>query len=197
MVLGLTGPTGAGKSTVSEILKNQPDCVVIDADTVARQVVSSGTDCLAEIALNFSTGVLHRDGTLNRRMLGEMVFSDKEQLRKLNRIIFPYISAEINKMIARESEDGKKLIVLDAPTLFESKTDGLCDKIAVVTADMALRRKRIMKRDDLPKELADSRISSQHPEHYYTSKADFVIRNNDQMPSLRVQVMELLGSLGL
>ena len=93
MVLGLTGQTGAGKSTVCRILQNEPEVCVVDADKIARQVISSGTDCLAEIVLRFSITVLNEDGTLNRKRLSAEVFNDRNKLMELNRITFPYIIA--------------------------------------------------------------------------------------------------------
>ena len=89
MVLGLTGQTGAGKSTVCRMLENEQNICVVDADQIARQVVTSGTDCLAEIVLHFSIIVLNEDGTLNRKKLAEIVFNDRSQLKELNRITFP------------------------------------------------------------------------------------------------------------
>ncbi|MBQ9108653.1 MAG: dephospho-CoA kinase, partial [Oscillospiraceae bacterium] len=83
MVLGLTGQTGAGKSTVCRLLQNEQDICVVDADKIAREVVTSGTDCLAEIVLHFSITVLNEDGTLNRKKLGQIVFNDRGKLKEL------------------------------------------------------------------------------------------------------------------
>lgn len=196
MIIGLTGQTGAGKSTVSNLFVREPGVVCIDADKVAREVVSTGTACLTDLVLEFSISILNADGTLNRKKLASIVFGDKEKLRRLNEITFPYIVAEIKNQIAQRRKEGKSTILLDAPTLFESRTDKLCDKIVVVIADPQLRLKRIMQRDDLTREEAEARIDSQHDDEFYTKRADYVIENSGDLASLRLRVLEVLSELG-
>ena len=91
IVLGLTGQTGAGKSTLCQYLQ-QKGCSIIDADQVARDVVEKGSDCIADVILEFGIEYLNMDGSLNRRKLAESVFTDKAKLKKLNDIMFPYIT---------------------------------------------------------------------------------------------------------
>lgn len=195
MVLGLTGQTGAGKSTVSDILRAETGVTIIDADQVARDVMSKGTNCLAEIALEFTIEVLNADGTLNRQRLAKQVFNDRDKLRRLNAISFPHILAEIKAKITEAQNKGAKLVVLDAPTLLESKADRLCEKVVVVIADPVLRKNRIIKRDRLSTADAESRMSSQRSQEYYTKRADYIIDNAGDMPALRLQILELLAQL--
>ncbi|HIY08219.1 MAG TPA: dephospho-CoA kinase [Firmicutes bacterium] len=194
MIIGLTGQTGAGKSTVSQILRDQ-GAAIVDADQVARQVVGCGSGCLAEIALEFGIGVLQADGTLNRRKLGDIVFHDKQKLRRLNQITFPYITREIQETIDRHKREGTQWIILDAPTLFESGSNKMCDKVISVIASPELRRNRIMIRDNITEEQADSRIASQHEDEFYTQQSDYVLENSGDMAALRVQLLELLDKL--
>lgn len=194
MIIGLTGQTGAGKSTVSQILRDQ-GAAIVDADQVARQVVGCGSGCLAEIALEFGIGVLQADGTLNRRKLGDIVFHDKQKLRRLNQITFPYITREIQETIDRHKREGTQWIILDAPTLFESGSNKMCDKVISVIASPELRRNRIMIRDNITEEQADSRIASQHEDEFYTQRSDYVLENSGDMAALRVQLLELLDKL--
>lgn len=197
IVLGLTGPTGSGKSTASRMLTDWDGIVVVDCDEVSRRVVGRGKTCLLDLAVEFSSAIINSDGTLNRRKLANIVFGDKAKLRRLNEIVFPYIMEELREEIASARKAGAMLTVLDAPTLFESKADALCDKVAVVTASPQLRRFRIMTRDQLsPKEVED-RMNSQHDEEFYTSRADFVIRNDEDTAALRLAVLELLNKLEL
>ena len=128
IVLGLTGQTGAGKSTLCQYLQ-QKGCAVIDADQVARNVVEKGSACIADIVLEFGVEYLTVDGNLNRRKLGESVFTDKAKLKKLNDIMFPYIINNIKDKIAEAKEAADGIILLDAPTLFESGCDKFCDKV--------------------------------------------------------------------
>ena len=194
MIIGLTGQTGAGKSTVTQILRDQ-GAAIVDADQVARQVVGCGSGCLAEIALEFGIGVLQADGTLNRRKLGDIVFHDKQKLRRLNQITFPYITREIQETIDRHKREGTQWIILDAPTLFESGSNKMCDKVISVIASPELRRNRIMIRDNITEEQADSRIASQHEDEFYTQQSDYVLENSGDMAALRVQLLELLDKL--
>ncbi|MBR5559143.1 MAG: dephospho-CoA kinase [Oscillospiraceae bacterium] len=195
MVLGLTGQTGAGKSTVCRMLQNEQNICVVDADQIARQVVTTGTDCLMEIVLHFSIIVLNEDGTLNRKKLAEIVFNDRDQLKELNRITFPHIVAGIKAEIKAGLQNGNSIVILDAPLLFESKADQLCDSILAVLADTDTRKQRIMQRDGLTEQEAEARIGSQHDDAFYLSRADHIIRNDGDATSLRLQVMELLEKL--
>lgn len=120
MIVGPTGPTGSGKSTVCRMLQEWQGVEIIDCDQLSRRVASKGNRCLVDLAVEFSPLIIDSQGELNRRRLAEIVFSDKEKLKTLNRIIFPYIVEEAELDIMRARERGAKLIFLDAPTLFES-----------------------------------------------------------------------------
>lgn len=194
VVLGLTGQTGAGKTTASNWLR-QRRIPVVDADRVARDVVAKGTKCLSQLALEFSCMILNIDGTLNRRALGDIVFKDKEKLRTLNRITFPYIIDEIEEKIEEFKKKGEPIVVLDAPTLFESGADKFCTKVVSVIAPENIRLQRIMQRDSLSADQATNRIRSQHDDEYYLSRSDFVLLNESDPNSLKEQLEKLLLDL--
>lgn len=177
MVVGLTGQTGAGKSTVSKIFAEH-GFEVINADQVARKVVEVGQPCLAEIAELFGNQVINSDGTLDRRALGRIVFCNKTKLETLNSVIYPYITAEILRMIQQFSDEGRKLILLDAPTLFESHSDDFCDIIISVLAEPEIRLKRITERDGISETDARNRMDSQLSAEFFISRSDYIIENN-------------------
>ena len=177
MVVGLTGQTGAGKSTVSKIFAEH-GFEVINADLVARKVVEVGKPCLAEIAELFGNQVINSDGTLDRRALGRIVFCNKTKLETLNSVIYPYITAEILRMIQQFSDEGRKLILLDAPTLFESHSDDFCDIIISVLAEPEIRLKRITERDGISETDARNRMDSQLSAEFFISRSDYIIENN-------------------
>lgn len=183
MVVGLTGQTGAGKSTVSKVFAEN-GFAVIDADVVSRSVVEKGKPCLAEISDFFGSRMLTPDGTLDRKALAGVVFKDKTKLETLNTIIYPYITREILRQIKEHSANGEKLILLDAPTLFESRADDFCDIIISVLADADIREKRIIKRDSLTAEEARERMNSQLGEDFFVSHSDFTITNNDNIDTV-------------
>lgn len=191
IVVGLTGQTGAGKSTVSRLLSSR-GYRVIDADIVARQVVQKGNECLLELALEFGTRILDAEGNLNRRKLGAMVFADRAKRQRLNQITFPYIQEEIRTQLEALRRSGEPVVFLDAPTLFESGSDRFCDKVVSVVAKKSLRLARILARDKITEQEAENRIASQFDDEYYQSRSDFTIRNDSDLTALRIQVLEML-----
>ena len=194
MVVGLTGQTGAGKSTVSKVFAAN-GFAVIDADQVARKIVEKGTKCLDEISDLFGQIVINEDGTLNRKGLAGIVFSDKSKLEALNTITYPYITGEILRQIRVHSLKGEKLILLDAPTLFESRADDFCEIIISVLADADIREKRIISRDGLTIEQAKRRMNSQLDEEFFRSHSDYIIRNNNGMNTVNDIAWEVSGKI--
>lgn len=194
MVVGLTGQTGAGKSTVSKVFSSN-GFAVIDADQVARKVVEKGTNCLTEIADFYGSDVINDDGTLNRKALAAIVFSDKAKLETLNTITYPYITGEILKQIRAHSMNGEKLILLDAPTLFESRADDFCEIIISVLADEEIRERRIISRDGLTPEQARKRMDSQLDEDFFRTHSDYIIHNNGSMDMVNGISKEVSGKI--
>lgn len=175
MIIGITGPTGAGKSVVSEYLAEKKNIYHIDSDKVSRYLTDKGSLCLKEIENTFGKNYINPDGTLNRRLLGELVFSDKESLRKLNEITHKYIVDEIVK----ETKKHKNSLV-DAPLLFETGLDRICDKIILVLCPEDVRMKRIMERDNITSKIALNRIKNQADYRNYIKKCHFVVENTDR-----------------
>lgn len=182
-VVGLTGQTGAGKTTISKIFSDN-GYMVIDADKVARKVVEKGSNCLYEIEELFGREVLNADGTLDRKALAAIVFTDKTKLETLNTIMHPYITKEILRMIKENSNKGVKLILLDAPTLFESHADDFCEIIISVLADENVREQRIIARDNISHEQARQRMDSQYSDEFFMSHSDYIIRNDGDIETV-------------
>ncbi len=194
MIVGLTGQSGAGKSTVGRMLERRgiPGFAWIDADRVAREVPAPGSECLEALVKAFSDKILLPDGALNRKALGKLVFGDPGKLRLLNETILPYIIREIDRQIAALQAEGKSFILLDAPTLFESGADSLCGLVAAVTAPYERRLERIMARDQLTLEEAKRRLNAQQPEEFYAGRADFIFCNQGNISALERQLEEFL-----
>ena len=190
-VLGLTGQTGAGKSTVSAIFSERK-IPIVDADQVARDVVDNGKQCLADLCLAFTIDILNGDGTLNRQKFADLVFGDKAKLKKLNSIIFPYIIEEIGDTIKQYREAGEPLVVLDAPTLFESGADRFCDLVVSVIAPENERLNRIIVRDRISDTQARTRMKAQHNDAFYTSRSKYVIVNDGYLDTLREKTLDVL-----
>lgn len=190
IILGLTGGSGTGKSIAADYLKMQ-GAQIIDADLIARQIVAPGKPALSEIAKTFEDIILP-DGTLNRKKLGALVFSDKEALSRLNAITHTYIAEEINAQLQGSKSN---LVVIDAPLLLEYDLDALCSECVCILADHSTRVNRIMMRDGLTLEQAENRICSQKEDDFYKKRCRFVIENNEGIASLYTALDTMLKEL--
>ncbi len=186
-VVGLTGPTGAGKSTVAAAFAEY-GIKSIDADKVAREITQPGSPALSELTSAFGEDILNSDGTLNRMELAARAFKNERTTKLLNDITHPLIIMKIRRMIKELGESGEKIVIIDAPLLFESGIDSMCDKTVAVVADIDTRYERILARDHLSNKEARQRMSAQNEAYYYISKADFVIENNAGKQELREAV---------
>ncbi len=172
-IIGITGPSGAGKSTVSALFK-ESGAHIIDADIVAREVVTLGKPALDEIKKEWPEAVV--DGVLDRRVMARIAFSDESELHKLNSITHKYIIEEIKDEIKKSAAT---LFVIDAIALFESELKSMCDVTIAVIAKKDTRISRIMARDNLTRDAAESRINAQKSDDFYIDNADFTIYNDE------------------
>lgn len=171
-VIGLTGPTGAGKSTVAAAFRKQ-GCVIVDADKAARGVADR-PECLAKLENAFGSDILAADGRLNRHALAGLAFASPEETEKLNGIMHPAIFTECSQRLAAACASDCRAVILDAPLLFESGAERLCTAtVAVITPDVS-RMKRIMARDGITEDEAKARMAVQHGNDYYRNRADYL-----------------------
>lgn len=176
-IFGITGPTGAGKSTISESFRRL-GVYVSDADQAARAVVEKGMPCLVELTKAFGDGILNSDGSLNRKALAGIVFSDDKKLDLLNSITHIYIK----KYILKELEaSGSGLCAIDGAVIIGSPVMELCRRLVLVTADREVRLSRIMQRDSITYEAAELRIAAQMSDEEYRGHADYIIENNGNL----------------
>ena len=189
LVIGLTGPTGAGKSTVAAVLKKF-GCVIIDADIIARNIVNN-KECRDKLKNTFGEVIFGING-LDRKMLSKIAFADKESTKKLNDITHPVILKESKLQIEKAKKSQAAAVVFDAPLLFESGADILCDTTVAVISPPASRLKRIIVRDNISEQLAQERMDAQHGNDYYKSRADYVFDGSTDWGILDEKVGELL-----
>ena len=175
-VIGITGNSGSGKTTATEILKRLTNADVIDADKVVRELSVPGTEYLNAIKEKFSEDVFFEDGSLNRKELANKIYNNKEDLERLNSLTFKYVVQEIRKRI---EESSNNIIILDAPLLFESCLDKECTSVIGLIAPFEVKVNRIVARDGISEETAYSRINIQAKDEFYIDKADIVIENID------------------
>lgn len=176
ITFGLTGKTGAGKSTVADLLKEK-GCYIIDGDVIARQITEKGSEVLPILQKAFGEDILDENGGLLRKKLAERAFSSKENTALLNSITHPVIKQRCADEMAKAESFGYKTALIDAAALLDSDCKDLCQKIIVVTAPEDIRLERVLARDSITKEQAMTRIKAQKSDEYYLSHADIIIRN--------------------
>lgn len=190
-VLGLTGGIATGKSTVSRVFEEY-HIPIISADEVARQVVEPGSVALNEIQTQFGQVYVNDDGTLNRQLLGTLVFGNSQKLDLLNQIMQPKIRAEIQRQVATLKQRKPKLIVLEIPLLFEQHGNQLVDITMVVKVARQVQLDRLMARNQLSQHEALNRIHSQMSLAEKIKRADVVIDNAGTVEQTREQVVKWL-----
>ena len=189
-IIGLVGMSGAGKSTVCRLFE-ESGYTIIDCDMVSREVVQIGCASLAELANELSPDIILPDGSLDRRRTAEIIFNDDEKRALFNRIIYPYITYNVISKIKSTETD----VLLDAPTLFDARLDGICDSIVSVCADIGICTQRIMSRDGIDETMARARLSSQHDVSWYRERSDFCILNNGTENELFTAASDVIRQL--
>ena len=188
IIIGLTGPTGAGKSTAAAAAKDF-GLQVIDCDKSARAATEKGTDGLKALVAAFGKEILLPDGSLNRKALAAAAFASPKKTELLNKTILPHIV----KLVLAEAEG--KNVLLDAPTLFESGLNSACTAVIAVSADVKIRKERIIKRDGLSPDAAILRINAGKTDEYYKQKADYFLYNNSDEKAFYKRFSDILKNI--
>ena len=173
-ILGLTGNTGAVKSTVSKYLQEK-GAYIIDGDIVARQVLTEDKNLIPRLCEAFGD-ILTTDGTLDRKALARAAFSAPESTALLNSLMHPAINSFIRKQAEKAFEDSD-VVVVDAAAIIESGFADECDILLVAHAPVEVRKSRVMARDNISESDALVRINGQKEDDFYLSRADYIIRN--------------------
>lgn len=194
IVVGLTGGIATGKSTVSSILSAK-GIPIIDADDIAKRVVEPNQPAYQQIVKIFGHTILQADGQIDRKLLGNIVFSDSSKREQLNQAVHPYVKEMMLKQRDQYMVEQQPIIVLDIPLLFESHLQDLVDLVVVVYTTPENQLNRLMKRNQLTKEEAQSRIEAQMPIDQKAGLADVLINNNDTLMSTKQQCEKLVHDL--
>lgn len=176
-IVGLTGQSGAGKSTVSAYFAKNGMCV-INADEIVKNLYTPDSVCLKAVSGVFGQDIILSDGNIDRPLLAKRAFSSKEHTHLLNSIVHPFVTYEFMQRVKQAQTDGKSVVIYDAPQLFESGADVFCNLIVSVTAKKEIRLERICKRDNIDISRAELRMSAQLDEEFFRSHSDIVIENN-------------------
>jgi dephospho-CoA kinase len=190
-VIGLTGGIAAGKSTVSEALR-ESGAVVIDADKVGHEAYRPGTETYAALVDAFGDQIRAEDGEIDRRKLGAIVFADPEQRRRLQDIVWPRMKEMMRGQLAELSAQGTRLAVVEAAVLFEAGWQDLMDEVWVVQVPEEIAMQRLMTRNGFSAQDAQSRIRAQLSNEERARHADVIIDNSGDIENARRQVREFL-----
>ncbi len=195
-IIGLTGPSGSGKSELCTILAKH-GISSINADNVYHQLLSPPSACLDALTERFGNGILMPGGTLDRASLAKIVFAPnaEDELSDLNFITHKYVLDKIRSLISKIPAKSCPAVIVDAPTLFESGFDNECDFVVALLANKATRTDRIMKRDGISYEAAIERINAQKSDEFYIDRSDLVIYNNFTAAELEEQADRVLKFL--
>jgi len=192
-IFGFTGGTGTGKTTAMSVF-NEMGGVSIDADVVYHDLLKTSKEMVTEISDAFP-GVFE-NGELNRQMLGEIVFNDKQRLAALNKITHKYVTDKVNELLKEYEAQGVKYAAVDGVEIIESGIAPLCSKMIAVTAPLPDRLIRIMGREGISMNYAALRIAAQKPDTYYKEHCDVVIMNDfKSIDEFKAHVREIFKEL--
>lgn len=194
LVLGLTGGIATGKSTADEFFKKK-QIPIIDSDKIAHNIMDVGKPAWKQVKETFGEDYLNPDQSVNRKKLGNLVFNDSAELKKLNDITHPLIYQEIQDKIKAEKDKNVPLVIVDAPILFETGGQSYCDKTLVISLPQDLQIKRLMARNNLTEDEALSRINSQMSLKEKRKLATFVVDNAGTIEELESKLEQLLKEI--
>ena len=190
MIIGITGGTGCGKTTLLNLIARQGG-LVLDCDAIYHQLLQTDKNLLAAIEARFPGTV--EGGTLRRKKLGAIVFTDPQALLDLNRITHTAVKAEV----LRRLQAAPGLAAIDAIGLFEGGLAGLCQVTVAVTAPEESRVRRLMARDGISEDYARARIRAQHPESWFRERCSHVLENDGSPEEFRAKCIAFLNTLGI
>lgn len=192
-IIGITGSSGSGKSTVTKILSEELKAKTINADQVVKQLQEKGTKYYEEIVEIFGLEILQKDTSLNRKKLAEIIFQDKEKKEKLDELTFKYVVEEIKRKVQKAKEE---YVIIDAPLLIESKLNEICNTVIAVISQKEEQVKRICQRDNMKEKEAKIRIDAQKDNEFYKANADYIVENDGgKIDVLLGRIRELVQEL--
>ena len=190
MILGITGGTGCGKTTLLQLIK-QRGGLVLDCDEIYHRLLQSDKVMLDAIQKRFPAAFIEEK--LDRKRLGKIVFEDADALKDLNNITHQAVMQEA----LRQLEGSPALAAIDAIALFESGLDALCDITVAVTAPLEDRVRRLMARDGITEDYARSRITAQHEENWFRQRCDYILENNASAEDFLKKAVAFLDAQGI
>ncbi len=194
IVVGLTGGIATGKSTTANLFRER-GISVFDADRCVHDQIGVAGPAVAEICEVFGDDVLREDGSIDRNFLGQRVFRNESERRKLEHILHPLVTRDREAFLARQRQDGAQMVVLDVPLLFEAGTDHLCDLVVVTTVATDIQRERALARDGMTGDKLMGILNSQMPLSEKMDRADFVLNTGSDLAVTRKKLFHWLDQI--
>lgn len=179
-IIGITGSSGAGKSSVCKMIKKIRKAEIIDADEIVKELQDNKTIYYEKIVETFGKDILLDNGCINRKKLANIIFSNLVEKEKLDKLTFKYVVEEIKNRVGLLKSKDLNYIVVDAPTLIEAGMLDMFDIIVIVKSKENNKIDRICRRDGITVNEAQKRLSSQKSDEFYEAYANFVISNDDE-----------------
>ena len=181
MIIGITGNSGSGKSEISKIIAKKINAKIIDADKIVQQIAEPGNEYYEKQAELFGKEILINN-ELNKKKIAEIIYKNSEKREALNKLTYKYVVDEIKNQIEQDKNN-----IIDAPLLFESGLDKLCDFTIGVLANNKIKVARICNRDNIDEETALSRLKIQENDEFYIKNADYIVENNGNINEINLE----------
>ena len=192
-LIGITGPTGAGKTTALNVLTGFGGHI-IDCDAVYHELLSTSEEMRRELTERFGP-VFGPDGRLDRQKLGSLVFQDEAALADLNRITHRYVNAEVERQLRQAEAEGRPAAAVDAIALLEGELRDRCDVTVAILAPVEVRVRRIMAREGISEDYARTRIAAQKPEAYYWENCTYTLENDSTQAAFAEKARRLFEEI--
>ena len=193
-IIGITGPTGAGKTTALRAVTDLGGCV-IDCDQVYHQLLEESAPMRNELTERFGSGILDSEQRLDRKKLGALVFQDKALLTDLNTITHRYVRQRVEELLRTAQAEGRPLAAVDAIALIESGLGTLCDAVVGILAPPEVRVRRIMTRDGISEDYARMRVKAQQSDAFFQQNCTAILENTGEEAGLTRQAKALFEKI--
>jgi dephospho-CoA kinase len=195
LLIGLTGNVGSGKSTVARLWREERGATVIDADYLGAEAVKPGSQVLKKLVERFGDRILQANGSLDRRLMGQIAFSSSENLEALNSIVHPEIIRQITSAIEQAKNKGSPVVVVDAALIYEFGIDEIMDRVVAVDAPLEMRKQRMLVKNKMDEQTIEKLISFQLDAEELKRRAHDVIENLGDLDALRERALEVFDRM--
>ena len=192
--IGITGPTGAGKTTALNVL-TELGAHIIDADQVYHDLLAHSAPMGDALTARFGSAILDETGQVDRKALGSVVFADPTALADLNAITHRFIIEEIDRQAAQAETDGRTAVAIDAIALIESGVGETCDAVVGILAPREIRIRRIMAREGIPEDYACKRVDVQQGDDFFRTHCTYILENQGTAEEFAQKALALFQTL--